>query len=76
MDIKCGVLSKHLFERTQQHGGYTKHLGKKKNCARNTFCSYHMESKPFIEESCINDKHTWERTFLQLLLLKVCETFF
>ena len=30
MDIKCGVLSKHLFERTQQHGGYTKHLGKKK----------------------------------------------
>ena len=28
MDIKYGLLSKHLFERTQQHGGGTKPLGK------------------------------------------------
>ena len=27
MDIKYGLLSKHLFERTQQHGGCTKPLG-------------------------------------------------
>ena len=27
-DIKCGLLSsKHLFQRMQQHGGYTKLLG-------------------------------------------------
>ena len=30
MDIKRGFLSKHLFQKTQQHGAYTKHLGKDK----------------------------------------------
>ena len=29
-DIKCGLLSKHLFERTQQHGGCTMPLGNNK----------------------------------------------
>ena len=30
MDVKYGLLSKHLFQRTQQHGGYTKPLGNDK----------------------------------------------
>ena len=29
-DIKCGLLSKHLFQRTQHHGGFTKPLGNDK----------------------------------------------
>ena len=29
-DIKCEVLSKHLFQRTLQHGGFTKTLGNDK----------------------------------------------
>ena len=29
-DIKCGLLSKHLFQRTQQHAGYTKPLDNNK----------------------------------------------
>ena len=36
MDIKWGLLSKHWFERTQQHDGCTKPLGNDK-------CSYRME---------------------------------
>ena len=30
MDIKCGLLSKHLSQRTQQHGDCTKPLGNDK----------------------------------------------
>ena len=29
-DVKCGLLSKHLFQRTEQHGGFTKPLGSNK----------------------------------------------
>ena len=29
-DINCGLLSKHLFQRTQQHGGLNKPLGNDK----------------------------------------------
>ena len=34
-----------------------------------------MEQKTFIEASCIYNIHTGGKTFLQLLLLKVCESF-
>ena len=27
-DIKCGLLSKHFFQRTQQHSALTKRMGK------------------------------------------------
>ena len=33
-----------------------------------------MEWETFIEAIYINDKHTWEKHFSQLQLLKVCET--
>ena len=37
--------------------------------------NYHMEQKTSMEASCTN-KHTYPReSFLQLLLLKVCESF-
>ena len=29
-DINCGLLSKHLLQRTQQHGSFTKPLGNDK----------------------------------------------
>ena len=37
--------------------------------------SNHMKEETFMEASFINDIHTWDRLFLQLLLLKACETF-
>ena len=37
--------------------------------------SYHMEKKTFMEASCNHNIHTGEKDFLQLLLLKVWESF-
>ena len=37
--------------------------------------SYYMEQKTFIEASCIYNIHTAENCFLQLLVLKVCQSF-
>ena len=34
-----------------------------------------MEQETFIEASCVYNIHTEEKTFLQRLLLKVCESF-
>ena len=62
MDIKCGLPSKHLFQRIA--------------VVPNHWVSINLHKKTFIEVSCINDIHTWERLLLQLLLLKACETFF
>ena len=59
-DIKRGLLPKHVSQRTQQHGDYTNFVGNDKN-------------NVFQLASCINYIHTWERHFLHLLLLKVCE---
>ena len=39
------------------------------------FSSYHRELKTIIEASCTNTIHTWEKLFLQLLLLKIRELF-
>ena len=59
----------------QQHGGCTKPLGIDKFAQKSISSSYQMEYKTFIEASCIDDIHTWERLLLQQLLLKICETF-
>ena len=40
-----------------------------------TSFSYHMEQKTFIEASGIYNIHSGEKIFLQLLLLKLCESF-
>ena len=37
--------------------------------------NYHMEKKTFVEASCTNNIHTWEKVFLQLVLSNVCERF-
>ena len=62
-DIKCGPLSKYLFQRTQQHGSCTKPLGNDRFAWKIMSSSYHMEYEVVIGVSCINDTHTWERLF-------------
>ena len=42
-DIKCGLLSKHLFQRTQQHGYCIKPKGDEKFVQKIMSYSYHME---------------------------------
>ena len=42
-DVKCGLLSKHLFQRAQQHGGFTKPLGNNRFLWKVMPSSYHME---------------------------------
>ena len=57
-NITCVLLSKHLFERTQNHYGFTIPLGKDK------FMYKIMSScKASMGASCINDINTWEKLF-------------
>ena len=52
-----------------------KFQGNDKLLEKITSSSYHMEQKTFLGASCIYNIHTREKNVLQLLLLKVCETF-
>ena len=56
--IKYGVLSKHLFQRTQQNGGCSKPQGNNKFVSKTISSSYHMEQKTFIKVTSINGAHT------------------
>ena len=68
------LISKHFFQRTQQHGGSKKALDNNELVEKVMSYSYHMEEKTFVETSCTNNIILW-KSFVQLLLLKVCETF-
>ena len=66
---------KHLFQRTQQYGGFT-NLWTTINLYKKQFVPViTWNKKHSLKQVGINDIHTWERLFLQLLLLKFCETF-
>ena len=49
MDIKCGLHSKHLFQRTQEHGGPSEPLGNNKFLLKILSSSYHMKQNAFIK---------------------------
>ena len=60
--VKYGLLSKYLLERKRQYGG----------------CKYHTTitwNKKHLSKQATSITYTWRKTFLQLLLLKVCELF-
>ena len=40
MDINCGLRSNHMFQKTQQHGGFTKSLGNDKLVSKIMSSSY------------------------------------
>ena len=63
MDWKYELLSKHLFQRTQQCGGRKKTLEHKLVQKKIISFSYHMEWKIFIEANCSNNLHTRENIF-------------
>ena len=73
-NIKYELFSKHLLQRKRQYGSEKSH-GNDKLLEKNNVFSYHMDQKTFIDASCIYNIHTEEKKFLQLLLLKVCESF-
>ena len=49
-DIKCDLLSKNLFERTQQHGGCTKPLGNDRFVQKIISSIHHMEQKTLMKQ--------------------------
>ena len=61
--VKYGLLSKHLFQRKQQHGRFKKSHFNNKLCEKITSASYQVEQKSFIEASCIYSIHTGEKHF-------------
>ena len=73
-DIKCRPVSNHFCQGTQQHGKYTKPLGSAKFAEKIMFQLLHGIKN--INWSNFYQWYTYlGRTFLQPLLLKVCETF-
>ena len=72
MGVNGGLLSKHLFQRTQ-HGGFTNlwvTINLYKKCR--LVITWH---KKHSSKQVISMIYTFGKDFLQLLLLKVCETF-
>ena len=72
MDINCGLLSKHLFQRTQ-NGGFANlwvTINLYEKCL--LVITWH---KNYSSKQVISMIYTFGKDFLQLLLLKVCETF-
>ena len=72
IDINCGLLPKHLFQRTQ-HGGFT-----------NLWVTIHLYKKCLLvitwhnkhsSKQVISMIYTFGKDFLQLLFLNVCEAF-
>ena len=85
--VKYGLLSKHLFQRKQQHGWFKKSHFNNKLCEKITSASYQVEQKTFIEASCIYSIHTGEKHFCSCYFwrfvsrldsdrLKKCEVYF
>ena len=75
MDMKYGLLSKHLFQTAQQHGGYIKPRGNDK-------FTYNKECLPVIKRNkkhslkqVVTIRYTLGKDFLELLHFKVCEMF-
>ena len=74
-DIKRGPFSKHLFQRTQQHGGCTKPLGSDKFQQDNNAFQLSYGIKNIHQSKMYRWYTDLGKTFLQLLLLKVCAMF-
>ena len=53
--MKYGLLSKHLFEKTQSNDKPSSEIASAR---------YHMEEKAFIKTSCGNNAYTLEKRFL------------
>ena len=62
-NVKCGLLSKHLFQRTQKYGGWKSPQSSDEFFKKTVSFSYHMEEKTFIKASCINNMHNGEKGF-------------
>ena len=72
--MKCGFLSIHFSQRTQQSGNCTKPLGNNDIYIKNVFQLSHR-----IKNNRQSKLYQWytylRKNILQLLLLKFCETF-
>ena len=73
-DKKCGLLSKQLFQRTQQHDGCSKLLGNDKYVEKIFLPIITWNIKRSLNQVA-SVIYTLRKEFLSALLLKVCETF-
>ena len=74
MELKYRILSKHCFKE-YNNMAVNKTQNNDKLVWKIKPASFHMELKSFTEASCTNNIKHWRKSFLNLLLLKVCELF-
>ena len=73
-NIKYRLLSKHLFQRKRTTWQLKKYHWNNKLLEKITSSSYYMEQKHSSKQDA-STTYTQEKKFLQLLLLKFCESF-